>query len=65
VSWLHFQKVAGLEYTGSVVIQFNAGECTPSVDRALNWPVGKMRSQYKNYLALYDSQEKIHQIIKM
>jgi len=35
VSWLHFQKIAGLIALGLVVIQLYAGECTPSVDRAL------------------------------
>jgi len=35
VSWLHYQKTAGLEYLGSVVIQLYAGERTPSEDRAL------------------------------
>jgi len=29
--WLHCQKIAGLEYMVSVVIQLYAGECTPSV----------------------------------
>jgi len=29
-------KISGLEYFGSVVIQLYAGECTPSVDRALS-----------------------------
>jgi len=34
VPWLHCQKIAGLDYMGSVVIQRYAGECT-SVDSAL------------------------------
>jgi len=29
-------KIAGLGVLGSVVIQLYAGECTPSVDRALS-----------------------------
>jgi len=28
-------KIAGLRILGSIVIQLYAGECTPSVDRAL------------------------------
>jgi len=36
VSWLHCQKISGLEYWVQllIVIQLYAGECTLSVDRA-------------------------------
>jgi len=35
VSWLRCQKICWIRVLGSVVIQLYAGECTPSVDRAL------------------------------
>jgi len=35
VPWLHWQKNCWHRVLGSVVIQLYAGECTPSVDRAL------------------------------